>query len=259
MNNQILYNRIIFWTIILISVIIVIILYGLSTSYQLVRQSAEATLAAAPTMTTEVLEFRYEKGLGYINTGRWLEAKMELEFIFEVDPNYKDIQSRLNEIYAKIAEQNPTSVPSLVSQETIQPKVIPVEPKVNKYVIIDESMPWTDAKIYCEKIGTHLTTITSGEEQKVVVSLLRSTGTKKIYWLGGRRESNRWHWITGEEMSYSYWAAGEPTGLSPEENFLSITAVRLVNWPVGSWNDNYNEGWNNEFVLENIGLVCERE
>ena len=40
--------------------------------------AATATVAALPTTTAEALEVRYQKGLGYINMGRWIEAAAEL-------------------------------------------------------------------------------------------------------------------------------------------------------------------------------------
>lgn len=39
----------------------------------------------------------------------------------------------------------------------------------HRYQVFDESMSWTDAKIYCENLGGHLVTINSEEEQKFLV------------------------------------------------------------------------------------------
>jgi tetratricopeptide (TPR) repeat protein len=65
--------------------------------------------AAASTATAETLETHYQKGLGYINIGRWEEAKTELEQVFKVAPGYKDVQVKLAEVEAGIAALTPTA------------------------------------------------------------------------------------------------------------------------------------------------------
>jgi hypothetical protein len=123
MNNRLLFNKVIFWTIILSALLIVIIVYSAVISYQVREQRIKATLTAAPAATAEALEFRYQKGMGYLNTGRWLEAQAELEFVFEIDPNYKDVQTRLTEVYAQVAELKltPTLLPPTPSQPAPAP------------------------------------------------------------------------------------------------------------------------------------------
>jgi tetratricopeptide (TPR) repeat protein len=97
-------NRMIFWAIILSSVVILLLISGLLVGYQVLDSQARATAAAIPTMTATALEFNYQKGLGYINTGRWQEARTELESVFEIDPNYKDVQVKLKEVYTRLEE-----------------------------------------------------------------------------------------------------------------------------------------------------------
>ena len=81
-----------------------------------------ATAVAAPTATAEALEVRYQKGLGYINMGRWDEAKAELEQVFEVDPGYKDVQARLVDVEARLADIRAlTSTATLVPTNTPTP------------------------------------------------------------------------------------------------------------------------------------------
>lgn len=106
-------ERTIFWTVILLSIIVVAVIAGSLELNRVQDEQAKATLAAIPTMTAESLEFLYQKGLGYINIEHWQQAKTTLEFVFEIDPNYKDVQARLIEIETQMARLNitPTSLP----------------------------------------------------------------------------------------------------------------------------------------------------
>ncbi len=74
-------------------------------------QEVEATATAE---ALAQLEAHYQKGLGYINIGRWEEAKTELEQVFEVDPNFKEVQAKLAEVEGKLADiraLTPTTAP----------------------------------------------------------------------------------------------------------------------------------------------------
>jgi hypothetical protein len=120
-KNDKLFERAIFWTIILAAVMMVVVSASLLEFYKLQNRKAKATFVAIPTMTAESLEFLYQKGLGYINIQRWQEARITLERIFEVDPNYKDVQAKLIEIDKQIANSNSTSPPSLSLTPTPSP------------------------------------------------------------------------------------------------------------------------------------------
>ncbi|MDH7487104.1 MAG: DUF1080 domain-containing protein [Anaerolineae bacterium] len=82
------------------------------------RINAQATAAAAPTATAEALETHYQRALGYMNMERWAEAEAELEQVFDMDPNYKDIQVKLAEVEAELAKLTPTATPTPVATAT---------------------------------------------------------------------------------------------------------------------------------------------
>ena len=82
---------------------------------------AQATAVAAPAATSQALEARYQKGLGYMNMGRWQEAKAELEQVFAVNPNYKDVQTRLKDVEAMVARLVPTA--TLTPRPTATPEI----------------------------------------------------------------------------------------------------------------------------------------
>ena len=91
---------------------------------------AEATATAevlAPTATAEALDAHYQKALGYIRMGYWEEAKTELKQVFEIDPNYKEVQPRLAEVEAELAKLTPTATLTPVVPSTPTPAAIPVE------------------------------------------------------------------------------------------------------------------------------------
>jgi len=91
------------------------------------RATAQAQEAKA-TATAEALaqlEAHYQKGLGYINIGRWEEARAELEQVFEMDPKYRDVQTRLSEISDQLARIR-TLTPAVTSTNTPVPSTYAV-------------------------------------------------------------------------------------------------------------------------------------
>lgn len=132
------------------------------------------------------------------------------------------------------------------------------------YVAFDLSMTWKEAEAYCERLGGTLATITSAAEQAAVEEII-STGTKKMYWLGGTDEEkeNIWKWVTGEP--FVYW--NESTCFDNAfygENYLQVLREPYQGeLQANAWNDANNEGtvpaqseqW--YFATENTGFVLE--
>jgi len=63
------------------------------------------------TATATAVETHYQKALAYINLEQWIEAQMELQAVFETDPNYKDVQTQLAVVNAEISKLTPTATP----------------------------------------------------------------------------------------------------------------------------------------------------
>ena len=133
----------------------------------------------------------------------------------------------------------------------------------HSYKLIDTGLTWNDAKAYCESLGGHLVTITSGMEQAFVQDLIVSKGTKGYYWTGGVRNSaGDFIWITGEEFSYSNWEHGQPDNAGNSENIATIYRYQGRN---GMWNDLSELGNNGGtsvgkyifYNIENSGFICE--
>lgn len=110
--------------------------------------------------------------------------------------------------------------------------------KGHKYELYNESMTWESAKLFCEKKGGHLVTI-SDEKENEFVNGMRcrnlSTDYQQSIWLGGSDAANEgtWSWITGEPFTYSSWEPNEPNG-GTSQNYLQM-------YSSGNWDDVQNE------------------
>ncbi|NBT48518.1 MAG: DUF5011 domain-containing protein, partial [Actinobacteria bacterium] len=104
-----------------------------------------------------------------------------------------------------------------------------------RYQIVSGSFTWDQAKADAEARGGHLATITSQDEWNVIWSQLGPTWNGANYWLGGSDQGSEgnWHWVTGENWSFSRWYPSEPSGGA--ENELITWANLSDGQP--SWND----------------------
>ena len=122
-----------------------------------------------------------------------------------------------------------------------------VEFEGHYYAVFYTTKSWSAARQECEKLGGYLACITSEREQQFIESI---KGGSDRLWIGGFRDGYyNWRWVSGEEWSYTNWAAGEPNNsgnVVPDENCIAL-------WP-RQWNDlnNYN-------LYEQDGYICEWE
>jgi hypothetical protein len=130
----------------------------------------------------------------------------------------------------------------------------------HRYKRIDEGKTWAEAKVYCEKLGGHLATITSAEEQATVYNLV-AKGNKNLYWIGGQYTAGDWAWVTGEQWEYTNWAPEEPNNLGGSESYVQIYRINVagITNSVGKWNDLANTGDSGDYSLTNSGFICEWE
>ena len=118
------------------------------------------------------------------------------------------------------------------------------------YSIYNIPTTWEKAEEICKKLGGHLVTITSQDEQ-IIVNELLEYGNLSFYSIGGKRigDSNNWEWINGEIFDFTNWATGEPNNVNNIENYLSVFNTSIK----GYWNDSTNsasEGFCNGFICE---------
>ncbi|WP_423055595.1 lectin-like protein [Acetobacterium carbinolicum] len=117
------------------------------------------------------------------------------------------------------------------------------------YLLYDEVLSYQNAKSKCGKMGGHLLTINSSDEQKLIQELIKK-GVREGYFIGTTDEikEGQFSWITGEPFTYTNWGRGEPnnwTGLTQDgEDFGMISK---------------NDGkWNDVHATHTIGYICEK-
>ena len=114
----------------------------------------------------------------------------------------------------------------------------------HRYELYDDILTWQEAKEKCEELGGHLVTITSQEEQDILVSLMNA-GRRTCYFIGSSLQNGKMSWITGEDFDYTNWNTGEPNNYEGKENIGNM-------YRNGTWNDTNDQevGW---------GFICEYE
>ena len=98
------------------------------------------------------------------------------------------------------------------------------------YEVYSGQTNWKAAKIFAEKNGGHLVTITSSEEQNAIQELV-SEGN---YWIGATDEAEEsvWKWVTDEPFVYSNWHPdGQPDNWDGKEHYAHVYGNS------GYWND----------------------
>ena len=112
---------------------------------------------------------------------------------------------------------------------------------------------WQDAEVACERLGGHLATVHSAEEEKFVLDYVKRERNELVdlsrgyTWIGGHdflQESN-WMWITDEIFNFTNWRAGNPNngGANGNEDCLDISG----------------DGWNDNICSSRLNYVCERK
>ncbi len=126
----------------------------------------------------------------------------------------------------------------------------------NVYKLFDYRMSAAEAKEYCERLGGHLATVTTAEEDAAMFSYLVKMGRFDCTFGGNdERAEGVWEWVTGEEFSYTNWGSGEPNNQG-DEDFVEITASGV--WNDAPWQPSFMCEWDNCCVLAD-GTVTEHQ
>ncbi|MDZ4401673.1 protein kinase [Prosthecobacter sp.] len=115
---------------------------------------------------------------------------------------------------------------------TIRPPTVPLVFKGHRYQLVPGAHPWNTASLLAARMGGHLATLTTQEEQdwawqtfaKYLPARALLTIKTRGWWLGGWQPSERdqWHWFTGETFEFTHWGGGQPdiTGQGPHRLWL---------------------------------------
>ena len=97
----------------------------------------------------------------------------------------------------------------------------------------DTVKSYDDAVEYCRKIGGHLATISSAEENEIVYQAMIDAGLKNAYF-GYYRTDNQsdWVWADGSTDNYTNWHEGEPSNDASE-----LYAMYYEKFDDSTWND----------------------
>ena len=66
---------------------------------------------------------------------------------------------------------------------------------------------WFQAEAECQRIGGHIVTVTSEEENDLLESLAGDLGD---FWLGGRKDFKEWLWVNNFTWGFTRWAKDQP-------------------------------------------------
>ena len=122
--------------------------------------------------------------------------------------------------------------------------------KGHTYQVCMERGTWKQANAACKDVGGHLVTITSAAEQKFVCKqIMKHRGN--VFWMGLKKISNRkWGWVTGEKLTYTNWAEGQPDGEYDAAYGTIYTMAEDWGIRAGQWDD-CNNDW------DEVCYVCE--
>ncbi|HUW35193.1 MAG TPA: protein kinase [Planctomycetota bacterium] len=108
----------------------------------------------------------------------------------------------------------------------------------HRYLGVPEYATWHGAKARCERLGGHLVSIASPQENAFIVKEFTrplAAGGRPTLWLGATDDGHegRWQWVNGEKWSFSPWIKGTPDNHQGVEHFLQLLVTGNAPW----WND----------------------
>ena len=113
------------------------------------------------------------------------------------------------------------------------------------YKYFETQKSWSDAKTYCQNLGSYLVTVHSQAENQFAFSLLPESRETRI-WMGGNDVATNgvWIWEDGKPWGvYTAWISGEPNG-GNSESCLEIVKT--------------NRGWNDAPCSNTKPSVCKK-
>ncbi|HZM04031.1 MAG TPA: C-type lectin domain-containing protein [Candidatus Saccharimonadales bacterium] len=94
----------------------------------------------------------------------------------------------------------------------------------HRYILLSAST-WKEAEAGAVKIGGHLATIRNQTEEDWIFKTFGNySGTQRLLWIGLSDRDKKFHftWSSGESVSFTAWAKGEPNNAGGGEDYVSI-------------------------------------
>jgi len=112
------------------------------------------------------------------------------------------------------------------------------------YQFCSSGRSWAEALSTCEGFGYTLASITDSLENDFVSNTSADLGLDDV-WIGlnDQEVEGTWVWVSGEEVEFTSWNAGEPSDTVGNENCVG------AHWSGANWNDEACTELN-EFVCE---------
>ncbi len=135
-----------------------------------------------------------------------------------------------------------------------------MEFKGHRYALYNLDQRWPQSKKFCEKLGGHLATISSAEENAALYKFITEAGYSDAYFgFTDEAKEGTFVWVTGEPVTYTNWHSGEPNNESYGEDY----AMFYWKFTDGTWNDGdfggYTELGGKNFICEWDGIVSSGE
>lgn len=103
------------------------------------------------------------------------------------------------------------------------------------YYVLTDAQTWLDAEDYAVTVGGHLATVRNAEENQWIRDTFRPLTSSGSVWIGFNDQDDEGHfrWSSGEPVTYTNWASGEPNDNGGQEDFTEL----LLYDSLGRWND----------------------
>jgi Ca2+-binding RTX toxin-like protein len=116
------------------------------------------------------------------------------------------------------------------------------EYKGSTYLLTSKAQTWTEAQAEAVRLGGNLVTINDAQEENW---LHQTFGWSEIYWTGltDQVQEGNWQWASGEAVTFTNWAPGEPNNSAADQDYASFNAGAGK----GQWDDAGDRGnfqWN---------------